>query len=147
MDQDWWKIVQKVCCYNESFMCWNNANINFKVAKVISWAWNYDGPWFYVPSILIEPYCSRNNSFILHLNIIKLAFWVAPRITKGIIVPASWLFDIWSSFFKLVMSHNAKRTMAEHFSLNLISRLWKKIIFLPSWMKSSIATWNWQRLQ
>jgi hypothetical protein len=86
------KIFQKVCCYNEKFMCWNNPNINFKVAKVISWAWNFDGPWFYVPSILVEPYCSRNNSFLLHLNLIKLTFWVAPRITKGIIVSPSWLF-------------------------------------------------------
>jgi hypothetical protein len=43
------------------------------------------------------------------------------------------------------MSHNAKRIMAKHFSLNLISKLWKKI-FLPFWMKSSIATWNWQKI-
>jgi hypothetical protein len=26
-----------------------------KLQRWISWAWNYDGPWFYVFSILVEP--------------------------------------------------------------------------------------------
>jgi hypothetical protein len=37
------------------------------------------------------------------------------------------MLDVQSSCFKLIMSHNAKGTMAKHLELNPVTRLWMKI--------------------
>ncbi len=135
VDGSWMKVHEED--FNKAIVVVKNYCIKITQTLIFELQWQFPNqkvtmalgivyPQYWLNLIIVE------GSFLLHLNVIKSTFCVARKTANGIMVPPlldSHMLNVQSSCFRLTMSHNVERAMAEHSELNLVTKLWMRINF------------------